>query len=75
MIRRIVLAATVCVISGAIHPLHAQPATNPDTQVTFEVEDGGRKRRFELAMDELAEKPKVGKERAAKDLLHNNLSN
>ena len=44
----------------------AQPAARVEAQTSFEIEDGGRKRKFDLALDELAEKGASGKERAAK---------
>jgi len=64
--RSLVAGAILCAMSGPLHQTLAQPATAVEAQVTFEVEDGGRKRRFELAIDELSEKPDTGKERAAK---------
>ncbi len=54
------LAISFCTLAAAQQP------TTIESRTTFDIHDGGKKRRFELALDELAEKPQVGKERAAK---------
>jgi len=49
-------------------PLFAsgQQPTSLEGRTSFDIRDGGRSRRFELALDELSEKPGGGKERASK---------
>lgn len=44
----------------------AQLQPEVESQTVFEIEDGGKPRRFDLAQDELAEKPSGGKERTAR---------
>ena len=56
----LLLAISFCTLAAG-----QQPAAI-DARTDFEIEDGGKKRRFELALDELAEKPSGGKERASK---------
>lgn len=61
------LALLLCWLSALATPaLNAQQRADADARSVFDIVDGGRVRRFELALDELAEKSPAGKERAAK---------
>lgn len=60
-------ALLLCWLSSLVGPvLNAQQHAAADAQSVFEISDGGRTRRFDLALDELAEKPSAGKQRAAR---------
>ena len=63
MPRRLLL---ICWLLAALPAaVHAQ-ATLTDAQAAFDIQDGGHRRRFELALDELAEKGAGGRQRAAR---------
>ncbi|MFZ4763776.1 MAG: S8 family serine peptidase, partial [Roseimicrobium sp.] len=51
----------------------AQSSPSVDSRTAFEIHDGGKLRRFDLALDELAEKPSSGRERSAKSTAVTNL--
>jgi subtilisin-like proprotein convertase family protein len=55
-----------CFLFIPVGDLHAQKIPPVEARTQFDIEDGGRKRRFEIATDEFSEKSSAGDEKAAK---------
>lgn len=66
MMRKLLLAILLWSAFWICPETPAQLQPDVESQTVFDVEDSGKQRRFELALDELAEKSFNGKERTAK---------
>ena len=60
------LFLTCWLFLGLVAQSSAQKAPPPESRAAFEIRDGGRKRSFEMAVDELSEKSATGSEKGAK---------